>query len=595
MTKKLKSGTPFVYDENDRVVGIRDPHTGTDTDLVTAVTSPGGGVVLAGTAARSVRENRGGAALVLFGHSYMDQNISLGTMGRSYLNSHGEMVWVNFLLDSPLDWVSEEGIGGERIADALSRVARVAALRPTVVAMSIGTNDLKNTRNEGLRFDGYAYEPDPSQTSLEVCKTRAAELLERLIETGAEMILVFGESSSVSPSPGMNVQLIARTKRYNEYLRYYCRNRGGPLRYVPVEQAMTDPNSMAGDQRTGAYTDTIHPSVKGAYARAEVVVKQVGAEIKSRFGVERLIDWAGDTFANLKVVGTSIVSDGNTLTVTLPNGSTSYPLLRSGDLVVLNVPDAAAKVLGGKFFVLSHSDTQVVLSGSRPVMSFSGTINVSNAKNMFDNPLFITTTGGTKTGGGTLVGTLPAGVTMQFNAGTVTVTYEPHTDRAGAVTGFGNWMVLDCALDANRSVLLTFDAHTSNEARAEYGRFWPGDAIGMSAEIEVLAANELAMMASGLRISATDGTTTLNSAAHTVLTRTITDPHPQALVRGVSMVPEWQSPNTPGSAITEIKGQLALMSGATGYNFKLRIARLSIYREDYPVRDLTQPIALTIR
>ena len=25
-----------MYDENDRVVGIRDPHTGTDTDLVTA-------------------------------------------------------------------------------------------------------------------------------------------------------------------------------------------------------------------------------------------------------------------------------------------------------------------------------------------------------------------------------------------------------------------------------------------------------------------------------------------------------------------------------------------------------------------------------
>ena len=44
MTKKLKSGTPFVYDENDRVVGIRDPHTGTDTDLVTAVTNPGGGI-----------------------------------------------------------------------------------------------------------------------------------------------------------------------------------------------------------------------------------------------------------------------------------------------------------------------------------------------------------------------------------------------------------------------------------------------------------------------------------------------------------------------------------------------------------------------
>ena len=43
MTKKLKSGTPFVYDENDRVVGIRDPHTGTDTDLVTAGPGVGGG------------------------------------------------------------------------------------------------------------------------------------------------------------------------------------------------------------------------------------------------------------------------------------------------------------------------------------------------------------------------------------------------------------------------------------------------------------------------------------------------------------------------------------------------------------------------
>lgn len=49
MTKKLKSGTPFVYDENDRVVGIRDPHTGTDTDLVTALTSPGGGLRKRGT------------------------------------------------------------------------------------------------------------------------------------------------------------------------------------------------------------------------------------------------------------------------------------------------------------------------------------------------------------------------------------------------------------------------------------------------------------------------------------------------------------------------------------------------------------------
>ena len=49
MTKKLKSGTPFVYDENDRVVGIRDPHTGTDTDLVTAVTGPGGGNIKRGT------------------------------------------------------------------------------------------------------------------------------------------------------------------------------------------------------------------------------------------------------------------------------------------------------------------------------------------------------------------------------------------------------------------------------------------------------------------------------------------------------------------------------------------------------------------
>ena len=57
MTKKLKSGTPFVYDENDRVVGIRDPHTGTDTDLVTAVTSPGGGVTLSSEASAAIENS----------------------------------------------------------------------------------------------------------------------------------------------------------------------------------------------------------------------------------------------------------------------------------------------------------------------------------------------------------------------------------------------------------------------------------------------------------------------------------------------------------------------------------------------------------
>lgn len=63
MTKKLKSGTPFVYDENDRVVGIRDPHTGTDTDLVTAVTGPGGGIAFDPSVAAAIAALGSGAAI----------------------------------------------------------------------------------------------------------------------------------------------------------------------------------------------------------------------------------------------------------------------------------------------------------------------------------------------------------------------------------------------------------------------------------------------------------------------------------------------------------------------------------------------------
>ena len=63
MTKKLKSGTPFVYDENDRVVGIRDPHTGTDTDLVTAVMGPGGGLDFLRAQPRGLRRAQAGCGL----------------------------------------------------------------------------------------------------------------------------------------------------------------------------------------------------------------------------------------------------------------------------------------------------------------------------------------------------------------------------------------------------------------------------------------------------------------------------------------------------------------------------------------------------
>ena len=67
MTKKLKSGTPFVYDENDRVVGIRDPHTGTDTDLVTAVTGPFLSCLSGSECPRSPRSTRPGFLSCLSG------------------------------------------------------------------------------------------------------------------------------------------------------------------------------------------------------------------------------------------------------------------------------------------------------------------------------------------------------------------------------------------------------------------------------------------------------------------------------------------------------------------------------------------------
>lgn len=541
---------------------------------------------------------RGGAALVLFGHSYMDQNTTIATMLRSQIDMAGEMTWVNFLLDMPFDLVAEEGVGGERIADALTRISRIAAFRPTVIVCSIGTNDLKNTYNLTPRdFDGYVYPADATQTDLQVCCARMDTLLDELIATRAQMVLVFGESAPANGASGQNKQLTARTKRFNDHLKFRCRDRGGPLVYVPVELAMTDPVSVAGDMKTLAYTDSIHPSYIGAYNRAQIIIKQIGAKIREDYGFDRLIDWAGDTYTNLKVAGTSFTCNGTTMTIPLSNGTTDDPLFRTGDVVVINNADATYWAWGGKYRVTAHSATSITLACTKAAASWTGTVNVSSASNMFDNPLFLTQTGGSKTGtGGTLTGNLPANVEVTFSTGaTCTVTYPEHTDRDGNATGFGYWFQLEFSLPADAEAYVIFYAHRRLTGNAYDGRFWPGDVIGCSCDYQLISPVGLFRDQFGLRISCTDATgAVLSSGSHTTQTRKSgnTDPHPNKAVRGVLRPPDWQSPVGGPSELTRIDGRMHFGAGASGATFTVRFGRVSVYRVDEFMRDMAVNLML---
>lgn len=391
----------------------------------------------------------------LFGHSFMDQETTSGTGTIESYNAVGTVVWANALLGHPFQIVKCAGIGGYRLLDMLDMYdALVRPLALSGIFVSLGHNDLKGLYPSGNGTAGALYPQLPAD-SQQTHVTYLAARLRVWLKTvpPSQRVVLLGETppgqNPAGASAGTSTQLAVRFQQWNRMLRLMASEFGNVI-YVPTDRPILLPASANGLNKTLTYFDQVHPSILGAYYRGKMLAAHM-----ARFApmhADPLPYSAADTHTAAVLTSSAAPSAASgTLTIPLTNGSATLKTIEVGDWINLALGagvTAADKSLVGRYQVLTATTTAIT-SACAVTATGSTTMRLSNSRQLFINPLFLTTTGGNAGGFsnlGTIVGTLPLGVDIINLPANWTATFstEAHT-LADGTAGYGNWlkMVLD--------------------------------------------------------------------------------------------------------------------------------------------------------
>lgn len=520
---------------------------------------------------------------VLFGHSYIDQECARYSFNRPMPLVRGTFMWANRLLDGKLSFVGERGIGGERVRDWIKRMQEnIGALNPGIVIVSDPINDLKNTTNPG-------YLTDRRIVELPYLIEGYQQVIDYITNNLEAYCVIL---AATPPNPAETVTLGTRVALWNRWAMKAATN-NRRVRYSPVNEPLINAASASGlvtNASTGTavgYYDAIHPNIMAAYARGKVLANTL-SRLPEVPEWTRLINTIGEAMLNQTITVTSFVCNGDgTATVLLSNGSLSE--IRTGDLCTFWNDSALS--LNGTYRVLAHSTTSITVACSKTGSVSTGVMKASACTQIFGNPLFLTTTGGTKggTGSARIVGNVPNLMSVfcdNASVGcTITLSTASHTDRSGNADGFGNWLVLDCVVDAATNVQVSMFGHRGSlTASAVFGRLAAGDVISSMLECEVVGGSGGTGNPSGLKdinynlsIAATPpGASQVFPVLYDMLRDgTVNDNYPQEKWRGVMDVPEYRLPAD--FAIDSIDCNFNIVFSGAGAA-QIRIARASFHK-----------------
>ena len=550
-------------------VAVRNPSTG---EIRTYVS--GGRLVPADTGSALP-----GLRAVLIGHSYIDNESDLLVDGRSRLKARGSVVWGIVKSGLPITLIKEMGIGGERIQDVLDRVDLIDQYRPNIIFVEVLTNDLKNTKNAGDSVvTGLPYATDVTQTNPKVAISRLETLYNRLLKTGATVIIL-GDNSPANGAADKTKHLAARTIQVNRWCQYKAANTRN-LYYIPLDRVTYDPADTTGEVKSGYFFDSIHPSAKGAFYRGDLIaacLKRIYGDI----AFDRAPWNAIETFSNLVISGTSLSCSDGYMTIQLTNVSSSNQLIRTGDTVSVSVPASGQQAWNGTYVVSDSNTSQIVVPCS-VAGTYTGTVKVCQSEQVFDNPLFRTQTGGSITGGGTLSsGALPAGVSLSLTTGSsVSVAYIAHTDFNDVADGIGFWLELTVTGAANAEMWCMFLTHRSLFSSPYNGRINPGDTIRFTCDMKLVSCSGLTETDAGMytQYKRANGTT-VTDYIQTLANAGNTD-HANAAFRGIVETVPWTLPSGGSAESTAIDGNVHLKFGAGGGAAVIRIGRVGVFRDN---------------
>jgi len=411
-----------IIDAAGRVIGYRNLASDQDEAMLTASQVA---AVVAGTVGA-------GKLWIGFGHSFMDQE-SYGA-GWSAL---GTLTWANAQLPGrPLTIARAAGIGGYRMLDLVHYWQAIgAALNPAGVVVSMGHNDLKGLYPSGNASAEAVYPQigaDTQQTHLPYLLDTLREWIDT-VEPSTTIVLL-GESvpgqDPTGASTTVTAQLAVRFQQWNRGLMELERVKRNVI-YVPADKGTIDATSTVGKNIVGTFWDQTHPSIIGGYKRSKQLLKAIANRVP--VGSDPLPYSAADTHSAAALTTSSVpIAAGGTLTIPISNGSSTLKTIEVGDMVQLQPvgTTAADKLLAGRYEVLTASTTDITAACSATATA-SANMKVSMSKQLFINPLMLTTTGGNAGGfsnSGTISGALPLGVdviNLPVNW-TATFTFEPH-------------------------------------------------------------------------------------------------------------------------------------------------------------------------
>lgn len=355
--------------------------------------------------------------------------------------ANGWFTWLQMRLNHPFELVYNGAQSGDTSADCLARLAEhCLAFMPEVVLMQLpGINDMPTATFAGL---------DEETTFANV-----TAIIDQIIGSGAFLVALsitpVGTGEAHASLQNM-ARVIRLNRRFAEYLRALRNNV-----FVDAYGAIVSPTSTTGLAASGLLksTDQIHYAIPGAIA----VESRVRAALNGRFqGADTRPRSTIDCYLNAAVTASSVTRAGNLVTF----NATAHGFL-VGEMV--GITGATPSDVNGWFPVMSASANAFTFIAPGADGTATGTIRASRGRNLFNNPVLATGTGGAVSAG--VTGTAASLLSVRNQTGsagglTGVASVVAHPD------GYGSMQQLVCSA-ASANDLPGFSLNTTSLLNAE--------------------------------------------------------------------------------------------------------------------------------
>lgn len=335
----------------------------------------------------------------------------------------GSNSWVNWLQIAggwPLNIVYNGAQSGDTTGDCLARLyEHCLAYEPTRVWMQMpGINDM-SAGNGPIAED--------------VIAANQRAICDAILGTGARLFVLTMTPVASGESRG-NLQSMASVVRLNRRLAQFARGRKN-MTVLDAYRLVVDPTDATGYalstmvKTTGGSPDRIHYSIRGGKAVGDMVWSSVRNLIPGP--ADTLPVSTADSFLDTSVTLTSPTRASNVISATATAHS-----FHTGDLV--KVQGGTSEVLNLNTRLTRLDANTISFPSSGADGAITGTVRVSRCSNLFDNPLLLTATGGTTSGGAS--GTVADGIKAVLNGAMTSVVASVVSEA----NGWGNAQQLVC-------------------------------------------------------------------------------------------------------------------------------------------------------